>query len=422
VNDLNQINIRFLSLAIVLTILLPIKIIAQGNVQCNCKENVAFVYEHLKNSISYKKQSKNAQKAKLVYQEIAEMLMQDSSRSILDCYTLMLHLTSQIEDSHNEVRTRAYPIEYEDFSDSTSYMSFASSDHFKIYPFYEGDLNVLKSSLERKQNNEIEGIYWYKNVISIGLVKNGSNYDGYVLESKLPNWRKGELIIRLLPKTVKRFQLILGHFIDKRLMSTTDKFSNGYLMQQNWKKINVKHEDHYKQMFPKRTYLLSSINTNTQYLKLGSFSSSNSMIIKAQVFADSIAEELNAQHLIVDLRGNTGGGRKNSKYFKALLKKYKGKIYLLTNFRTKSQAERFTYMLSKKRKVTIMGDQTSGILAYGRNYGTSHYSEDELFTVSFTDMGGFQATKLENKGIDPEISLRFDQDWIEQVLEYLKHQ
>ena len=175
----------------------------------------------------------------------------------------MLHLTSQIEDSHNEVRTRAYPIEYEDFSDSTSYMSFASSDHFKIYPFYEGDLNVLKSSLERKQNNEIEGIYWYKNVISIGLVKNGSNYDGYVLESKLPNWRKGELIIRLLPKTDERFQLILGHFIDKRLMSTTDKFSNGYLMQQNWKKINVKHEDHYKQLLPKRTYLLSSINTNT---------------------------------------------------------------------------------------------------------------------------------------------------------------
>tara|TARA_B100000508_G_scaffold138928_1_gene135933 strand:- start:334 stop:558 length:225 start_codon:yes stop_codon:yes gene_type:complete len=43
------------------------------------------------------------------------------------------------------------------------------------------------------------------------------------IASKLPNWREGELIIRLLPKSNDRLQLILGHFINKSLISATDK-------------------------------------------------------------------------------------------------------------------------------------------------------------------------------------------------------
>ena len=108
------------------------------------------------------------------------------------------------------------------------------------------------------------------------------------------------------------------------------------------------------------------------------------MIKKANEFTDSIADQLTVPNLILDLRGNSSGGRKNSKYFTKLIKKYKGRIYLLTNFRTKGQAERFTYKFSKKRKVTLMGDQTSGVIAYGRNYGRSTYSEDEWFSLSFT--------------------------------------
>lgn len=409
----------------VCSVLMSLQIIGQQipmEARCNCKSNAIFVYKHLTKSISYKKQKKNAVKATAEYQKLIEELRSDSMLTILDCYTKILKFTTQIEDNHNEVRTKAYPIEYQEFADSTSFFAFMESDHFNVYPFYTGDLMSLRESLEKKDIQELEGVYHYKNLITIGLIQEEENLNGYVLDSKLPNWRPGELIIRLFPKTNDRYQLILGHFINKSIISATDKFKDGYLMQQNWKKTKIEHPDHYKQPYPKRTYVLKDINQETQYLKIGSFSSSTNMIQKAKEFTDSIADLLISPHLILDLRGNTGGGRKNSKYLKALLQKFKGELFVLTNFRTKSQAERVTLMLSKKRKVTLMGDQTSGVIAYGRNYGGSKFSKDEWFSVAFTDMGGFQATQLENKGIDPEVPLKFNQDWIEQVVEYIRLQ
>lgn len=166
-----------------------------------------------------------------------------------------------------------------------------------------------------------------------------------------------------------------------------------------------------------------SLNDNVGYLRLSSFSSSNINIKKSEEFFATMADKLTTANLIVDLRGNTGGGYKTSGKFLTLLKKYKGQIFILQNSATVSNAEQFILELKPLKNVTTLGEQTKGMITFGSNYGTKIVLPSGRFTFYPTDMKGLERDlAYESKGINPDLALDlFKSDWIAQTLEYIKN-
>ena len=60
---------------------------------------------------------------------------------------------------------------------------------------------------------------------------------------------------------------------------------------------------------------------------------------------------------------------RTSQQFINFLSRYKGKIYILQNEKTASNAEKFIVRLIGKENVLTLGETTLGTLTYGSNYG-----------------------------------------------------
>ncbi|MCJ0741343.1 S41 family peptidase [Pedobacter montanisoli] len=172
----------------------------------------------------------------------------------------------------------------------------------------------------------------------------------------------------------------------------------------------------------KESYEFKLLNEQTAYLRLSSFASNPKNIEKATAFYQQIADSLKYLFLIVDLRNNGGGGYKTSQQFISLLKKYKGKIYILQNAYTVSNAEQFILKVRKLKNVTTLGTETRGQITYGSNYGNNVTLPSKRFTFYPTDMNGIkEELAVEDIGIKPDVKLNATTaDWIAQTLDYIK--
>ena len=208
----------------------------------------------------------------------------------------------------------------------------------------------------------------------------------------------------------------------KKLFSTIDCFVNGEFKLLKWQK-KIPEINYYNANFPDQKFVFKNLNDNFTYVKLGSFNSSNKGIEEATKFYDEISEKLTTKNLIVDLRNNNGGGDKSSTQFYKLFKKFKGKIYVLVNFYTVSNAEQFAIKMKELKNVVILGDITRGMITYGRNYDKDKETPSQNFRIYFSDLkdNWKQYLKYEEMGLKPEIYLTSDKDWIEQITNKYSH-
>ncbi|WP_419555710.1 S41 family peptidase [Pollutibacter soli] len=142
-------------------------------------------------------------------------------------------------------------------------------------------------------------------------------------------------------------------------------------------------------------------------------------------FFQKIKDSLIAKTLIVDLRDNEGGANRISYKFFTLIRQFANdkKVYVLVNNGTMSQGEIFMLQLKELKNVKTLGQTTRGTIAYGSNFGKTERLGNGSIAVYLTDMrdtGGL--FKYEDVGVEPEIRLSSDRDWIEQVLEIVGRQ
>ncbi len=280
------------------------------------------------------------------------------------------------------------------------------------------NMDSLESVLSTRKTSDYEGIYHYKNYFKIAIRKRSDSLlEGIVLETKIPSWQRGETILYLLHQKENRFRIFSGKFIDKQLFSGIDRFVNGEFKSSNWQK-HPSENDFYNAGFPKEKYAEKKLNENCTYIKLGSFSSSNQGIAEATDFYNRIKDSLKTKNLIVDLRNNSGGGNKTSSQFYKLLKKFHGNIYVLVNFYTVSNAEQFAVKMKALKNVTLLGDNTRGMITYGRNYPEDMETPSKKFRIYFSDLkdNWKKYLRYEGTGIKPDVYLSPNEDWIEQAL------
>jgi hypothetical protein len=172
----------------------------------------------------------------------------------------------------------------------------------------------------------------------------------------------------------------------------------------------------------KENFEYKKLEESVGYLRLSSFAASTENIKRSKAFFNETTPQITAPNLIVDIRNNGGGGYKVSKQFIDFLRRYKGKVYILQNGYSVSNAEQFLVHLKGRKNITTLGETTKGTITYGSNYGKKLNLPSGRFVFVPTDMKGLAKELVyESKGIPPDVTLDvYKGDWITQTLAYIK--
>ena len=362
--------------------------------------------------------------AKAAYQKAYEQILAKATTEtdIYTCFQLLADLLSQVNDQHNMVYTTFDKMTAADSKDSEKLAAFKKGVAYQIYPDYVGDLDKLAMELGQKKEAAIEGIYqtdYQANgdmEIGVVKVKNGENLNLVVLETQSPIWSKGEIMGQLkpYPNASNKFFAAVGLPDSKQMLLYREVVENGNFAALGLSKDSTKvyFSD---EAFPDTTYMLITLADDIQYIKIGSFKSFYPTLKEAEDFYKTLSGKLTASNLIIDLRSNGGGGDRNSNIlWKFLKKNYKKKnVYVLTNSSTASNAEQFALRLKSFKNSTILGQTTSGTLAY--ELGNESKLPSGYFNTFLTFKGFKKYIPYEGIGVKPAVILDNETDWVEQV-------
>ena len=386
---------------------------------CDCRAELDFAYRKVKKSISFKDQFDKEGKAE--FNDHYQSLVSSSANlSLYDCFLLLNDLIEPLRDNHLYIDGNVAPMSLAELKDPAKLKAFRETGGFGVFPRSSRDLDSLSAALQEKSMASVEGIYYYGQFLEVGVYGTGPWY-GVVLQSELPSWEAGELILRLEQVSGEQYRNTSGNFVSKKLVHYQERIVEGTHLRMGWSKDPSPSYFDRRSLF-EETYGFKQLEDGVQYLKLGSFNAFGDNLALADSFAASLEGKLTAEALVVDLRGNTGGGPRCSGQFFELLSDYAEfhPIYVLVNYSTISNAEQFTADLKRLPSVTVLGIPTNGTVSYGRNKSNSHTFPSGHFRIHITDSRHPQYLEFEEVGIVPDVRLESDRDWIEQVLEYIK--
>jgi len=272
----------------------------------------------------------------------------------------------------------------------------------------------LKIQLAQKGKDELEGIY-HLGEHDFGLYTTDQQHYKMVL------LKNGILMSEIIKTPYGGYDCIqyAGRNVPYQLIKNI-KLVNGALIGTPFVKTKKKSFSALTKSTENFEYKL--LDQDIGYLRLSNFGSNHVNIKKSEEFFKTLNGGLASRCLIVDLRNNPGGGYKTSQKFIDLLKKYKGKIFILQNAQTVSNAEQVIIELKDQKNVVTLGEQSKGMITFGSNYGKNVLLPSGRFTFYPTDMNGIdKELAYESKGINPDVLLDpYKGDWIEQTLEYIK--
>jgi hypothetical protein len=379
-------------------IFLALILISTFSLDAQEAQNIAdldFLYKSIKALPSYKDQLKNDQS----YRQLYERLRKDLNTSNdFETYQKLLQLIYPIKDNH---------------------LSFhRTPDSSYKFSSLKPTLNIqeLEAKYKAYSKDSLEGFY-YKGKRTHKYVVFKHSKDTYYLQ----NLTSGLVEVILNQSNTGSMNAIYFTVPSvPYVLLRNVKFSSGNLIGLGYQKLLL---TNYSLLDPgANLYEYKKLNSDIGYLRLSSFNSSDQNIKVATDFFNRVRPNITVQTLIVDLRNNYGGYYKTSGQFIAFLKKYKGKICLLQNGYTISNAEQFIIDLKDNKNVTTLGETTKGTITYGSNMSKTIRLPSKRFLFYPTDMNG-RAKDLayESIGIKPDVRLdAFSEDWITQTLNYIK--
>ena len=408
---LKQSTLAFLFILVSITVLN-----AQVN-DCSCKTDLEFLNQKIEKAPSYKV---NKESYKLEYARTKKRI--ENLNSGYDCFLQLNKLMLSLNDRHCNLYGINTGLDKESKKDSDKIKEFKASNLYNNYPRPEINLDSLRTSLNQKSITSIEGVYYRKGYVTIGVYKTAKSddYRAVILESESDVWEVGEIIYTLVPYGNDYLLAVGGSLTSKRMISYGERIKNGVFLTMQFQKNNSI-ANHSVSLYPESTYLRKEISSETTYLKIGSFNSWNPTLSEADKFYKSLEGTLIKKNIILDLRDNGGGGDRNSNGLYKVLKKYikQNNVYVLVNHRTASNAEQFAFKLNDFENCTILGNRTSGTATY--EIVNSNYNLPcENFVVVLTSKKHSNYIKLESMGIEPDIKLDNENDWMMQVQNYIE--
>ncbi|TVZ51626.1 S41 family peptidase [Dokdonia sp. Hel_I_53] len=384
--------------------------------KCNCKEDLIYIDSQIRKMVSFKKQIKGD----LLYLYDSKLdslkLKITPETTVVACYNILNELLATIKDKHAAITHKEPKYLKNNLIRQDSITHFINSKIFKSHPTTSYNILELLKILENKSFTDFEGIYKLSESIEIGITAVQNGFEGVVTNSTDPLWAVGQIkyyftkvgknmydvtTIGIPGGTLVRIPAM--YYYDGRIWNLTKEGTSPH--------THIKKE--------KENWEFRQLTEDTQYVYFGSFSNRKDNVLNFEKFYDETKDKFTAENIIVDLRDNGGGNSKYSDPFYKIFKKNKMNVYIITNFLTISNAEQFTLKLKKLKNSKHLGQRTYGAIAYGSNYGRTLETPSKCFSIYPTDMNFHKYIDYEYVGIQPEITLNFEEDWIEQTLKII---
>ena len=406
--------------SIIILFFLPIIAIAQST---RFQQEVNSLDSLLRKTKSFKQQIKGDRK-QLYQQKKAELLASPDTTFAWQRFLLLTVLLDLVKDNHLGFYQR---VNYQLFKTREQIDSLVAADYFRDLPSVTWNLDSLKEELARKSKEDIEGIFHYGSDFNLGILKTGEQqYMGVVLESSTPYVKPGYIMAWLREKENNRFSAIYLHPVTKHFnYYATERYANQELLYSKLypssftgtyaKELSL--PDYCNLPDTATPFVLSEPLPSVQYVRVSSFSNNG----KRRQQSDSLYQLLTRSKpqptIVFDLRNNTGGAASMAKpYIKWIRQiRKKSRVIVLINAYTISQGEITAQRLSRLKGVVLAGQSTKGMLAYGSNYGRHIPIAGGEFVFYPTDMRTPGMFKFEDIGIQPDIELSNQEDWLKQV-------
>ncbi len=378
---------------IIFALLLLVNVFAASAQEARNVADLDFLYQAIKKMPSFKVQLRNDKNYIALYQNLRADLADTNELAV---YKKLYQLIAPIKDNHLgfyklvDTTVKSKPIVLKINTDSLRQVLLKRplNDLEGIYKVDEHEFAVFKSA-----DHEYTLLYLKTKIVTGFLIETPHQSLDFI---SLTGGNRGMVLAR----NVKH---VNGNFTTINLYKTAKpKFGNLAIGKTNFE--------------------FKKLSNVVDYLRLSSFSSTNTNIAASIAFLNSVKDSINAPNIIVDVRNNSGGGFKTSKRFIDFLTKYIGKIFLLQNVKTGSNAEKFIIRLKDRKNVITLGETTVGTLAYGSNYGKTLTLPHHKFEFYPTDMKADRADlAYESVGVKPMVVLDyFSEDWISQTLKYIE--
>lgn len=389
---------------------------AQAQDTCDCTQDLAFIDIHIREMVSFKKQIKGSELD--AYNNLYKKAVASSSKTttVNDCFLLLNSLLAPIKDKHAQILHVKDTDKENDLDNEEARLEYRNSNSFKNFPKTNKDITGLTTQLQEKPYEAIEGIYKKREDLTIGIVKKGAIYQGIVLASKTKTWEIGQIKYTITEVAPNMYDVMTSDIPGGKM-----RFLRAALNYDGriWhlKKDSDKEYTHTKDN--QKPWEFKQINEDTQYVYFGTFSNKQENVDAFNTFYEENKAKFTAKNIIVDLRDNSGGNSKYSDPFHKIFKKNKMNVYVITNFFTGSNGEQFTLKLKDLKNTTHLGQRTYGAVAYGSNYGKLLKTPSGLFAIYPTDMNFHKLIEYEYVGVQPDIELDFNKDWIAQTLQII---
>jgi len=389
---------------------------AQNN-ECSCKKDLELLNKKVRKTPSYKTN-------KTVYNN--QLLRTEKEITNLDsgyeCFVQLNKLLLSLTDNHSRIYGSDEGANEGIRNDSIKFDKFKNSKLFNIYPRPNINLDSLKNALKKQPTESIEGIYSIDGYMKLGVYKVSKDniYRAIVLESKNKLWETGEVLYTLIPYGNNYLLAVGGRFDSKRMVVHTERIENGVFLTTRFQK-DPSQPNYSVSLYPESNYLRKEISPEITYLKIGSFNSWYPKLSEAEKFYKSLEGTLIKKNLIVDLRDNGGGGKRNSDILLTILKDYlkNNSIYVLINNRTVSNAEQFAYKLGAFDNCKTFGNRTNGAVAYEVK-DSSYNLHCGDFMAILTSKKHSKFLKLESVGLEPDVKLKTETDWMLELQNYIQ--
>lgn len=396
-----------------------LKLAAQSN--CDCASELDFVYEQVQTTASFKDQIKGEKKARFEesYQDLRAQMT--DKVSTLDCFWKLNQLMSMVQDKHATLTENTSDLTEENIQDSSFLEGYRQTEEFKNFPKTDRNIAELTKTLEGKTLDEVEGIYTIGTKLKMGVYRVSSDsLVGVILASQVESWEPGQIFAYLKQSHIEsHYDIIHYGTSQKNLKFSKAQFFDHGMLFPSVLKEDLESNFAWIDKDAEEAYQLSNLTDDIQYVWLNSFNRMTKPQDRDALIAQ-IHTDLTAKNLIIDLRNNGGGADKISLPILKELKKKKANIYVITNFFTGSNAEMTTVRLKDDFDAIQLGQRTYGAISYGSNYGRSYNSPSGLFNFYPTDMRQREFIAYEEVGVQPDVQLNQESDWVEQTIAYIQ--